>query len=93
MQRVPAAYIAKGLGGWHFKIISLKDGRIGALILFSFTKNRIHGHLAMAVKDQKNGKWKIAHASTRLGFIEVDMVFQREDPFYPFVSQIKQVQE
>jgi hypothetical protein len=93
LQRVPAAYIAKGLGGWNFRIITFENGKVGALLLFTFTKNRVNGHLAVAIKDPANGKWKFVHASQRLGFIEVDMVFSGEDPFYPHVSQVKQVQE
>jgi hypothetical protein len=86
--RITAYDMHRNLGNWRFPDVVEEDAKRYALVWFTFTKDRPYGHIGLLTFTKKDG-WKMAHASQRLGFIEVPINFVATDYFFGHHTAVK----
>jgi len=66
---VPAKEMAKGLGGWGriWHSVDIFDTKELDTIFYTFTTNRINGHVSIVIYDPKSKLFMVAHASESHG--------------------------
>lgn len=77
MQRVTAAWMGKGLGGWKFPRVEYEKGKRLAIVIMTTQKHRPDGHVGVALEDVYDGSTIVAQASSRYGFIT--MIVERDE--------------
>ena len=85
IDRVTVSDIHRGLGGWsQFKIVKDEDYLPFSLIIMTTQPQRPNGHIGeLSTQD------RMAHASTRMGFIEVP--FRKGTSYYKMKTLVRQV--
>jgi hypothetical protein len=66
--RTTSVRMAEGLGGWIGRDIDIRDAQDCDLPFWTFTENRINGHVGVILRDQR-GRRAVTHASQTKGVV------------------------
>lgn len=91
--RTTAARMHAGKDGWGaFHIIAYNEAHKLAIVIMTCTADRPNGHVGILYSDVQYGVAKMAHASSKYGFIAVILRSDKKGNYYfPRITRIRQV--
>lgn len=91
VSRVTASDMWAGKSGWNFSPVEFEQAHASAIVHMTATENRPNGHVGILTKDVQYGKiGRMAHASSKWGFIEVTVEDKAENWFKPKITLIRE---
>jgi hypothetical protein len=81
----------EGRGGWGFPEKTFPDAHKLSIIIMTTTSERVNGHVGILTEDVQYGKiCRMAHASSKWGFIEITVEATKENWVYPKITKIRE---
>jgi hypothetical protein len=93
VRRMRARDMGEGLDGWNFPEVTFEQAKALAIVIMTLQKKRPNGHVGMLAKDVYGGRITLmAHASSRWGFMLVNVEKSKKNYFYSRITKIRQMQ-
>lgn len=97
IQRTTAARMGDGRDGWNFPLVKWGESRKLALVNMTMQERRkdgssgVNGHIGILITDVTLGIGRMAHASSKWGFIASLVEDCNTNYYFPRITRIRQV--
>lgn len=90
VRRTTSVNMAAGLSGWGFEYVDYFEAQRLALVFMTTIPGRPQGHVGVLIEDVFLGITRMAHASSKWGFIAVTVEPAKNNYYYPKIDWLRQ---
>lgn len=90
VKRTQSIKMAAGLSGWGFEYVDYFEAKSLALVFMTTIPGRPQGHVGVLIDNVFLGITRMAHASSKWGFIAVTVEPDEDNYYYPKIDWLRQ---